>query len=301
MLDMAIKFIKVIIGVSLAIILCCAGCKMILKKMLTVPMVKNGYQTEFEYQCPLEKKYAFNGSFEIDSISFPSNDETIKRFTAWFPSEMKSSDKKWPVVVMANGTGVSASRYTPIFEHLASWGFIVVGNEDWSSWFGHSTSTTLDFILSANSDESSPFYRKVNCEAIGLAGHSQGGVATFYAATQFENSDKYKAICSMSGNNSELASLINAPMLMISGTAGLDAQASESMNSCFDLISGQPVVSGILKDTDHGIVLPRGDAYMTAWMCWWLNGEEEAERCFFGDNAEISSNPGWKDIKRKGI
>ena len=296
---MTLKYIRIFAATAIAIMACCTGCKMILKKMLTAPMVKEGYQTEFEYLCPFEKKYAFNGTFEVDSISFHSEDEAIKRFTVWFPSEMKSSDRKWPVVVMANGTGVSASRYTPVFQHLASWGFIVIGNEDWSSWFGHSTSVTLDFILYANTDETSPFYKKVNCEYIGLAGHSQGGVATFYAATQFENSNRYKAICSMSGNNPELASLINAPLLMIGGTSGLDAQAFEGMNSCFDKVSGQPVVSGILKDTDHGIVLPRADAYMTAWMCLWLHDDDEAGRCFIGDNAEIVSNPAWKDIRRK--
>lgn len=37
---------------------------------------------------------------------------------------------------MVNGTGVYASKYPAVFEHLASWGFIVVGNEDPSTCTG---------------------------------------------------------------------------------------------------------------------------------------------------------------------
>ena len=37
------------------------------------------------------------------------------------------SGEKYPVVVFVNGTGVAASRYKPVFEHLASWGFIAIG------------------------------------------------------------------------------------------------------------------------------------------------------------------------------
>ncbi|WP_294188357.1 hypothetical protein [uncultured Clostridium sp.] len=77
---------------------------------------------------------------------------------------------------MVNGTGVPASKYKAIFEHLASWGFIVVGNEDGESWNGNSTSQTLDYILSLNDDVNSIFNKKINVDAIGVAGHSQGGV-----------------------------------------------------------------------------------------------------------------------------
>ena len=43
---------------------------------------------------------------------------------------VKTGKGTYPLVVMVNGTGVAASKYKPIFEHLASWSFIVIGNED---------------------------------------------------------------------------------------------------------------------------------------------------------------------------
>ena len=38
--------------------------------------------------------------------------------------------KKYPLVIMANGTGVEYFKYEATFKHLSSWGFIVAGNDD---------------------------------------------------------------------------------------------------------------------------------------------------------------------------
>ena len=56
----------------------------------------------------------------------------------------------------------------------ASWGFIVVGNEDENSRTGASTSATLDFMLNLNKDSNSDFYGKIDVNNIGVSGHSQG-------------------------------------------------------------------------------------------------------------------------------
>ena len=277
------------------------GCEAILNNMLTTPMVQNGYQSKINYQGMLERKYAQNGAFAVDTFSVASGDERTRRFEVWYPSELKNSNKTWPVVVMANGTGVFASRYKPIFEHLASWGFIVVGNEDGSSWWGHGTATTLDFVLAQQTSKESPLYGKVNISTIGLAGHSQGGVGSFHAAADFDNSNRYKAICAMSGNDPTVAEKIQSPVLLMMGTKGLDANGMKGVNECFDKITSQPVIVGRLSNTDHGEVLTKGDAYMTAWMRYWLCGDLEAGKCFLGDSAEMLSNEAWQDVKREGM
>ena len=295
------KTVKRILILSTVVIACCIGCKAIWNNILTAPLVKDGYQNEFDYKGALETKYAYNGTYDVDSLSVASSDEAVKRFYVWYPAELKKGNKKWPVVVMANGTGVLATRYIPIFEHLASWGFVVVGNQDGSSWFGNSASTTLDWIQAQNTSSESPFFGRIDTEAIGLAGHSQGGVATFYAATQFENAKYYKAICSMSGNNQEFAADIKAPTLLMCGTGGIDAKASQNSENCYVRMTEYPVMTGVLKNTDHGVVLPRGDADMTAWMCYWLKGDTDAGKCFIGDDAEMLSNPAWEQVKHKGL
>lgn len=89
-------------------------------------------------------------------------------------SEMETSGRKYPLVIMVNGSGTPASRYEAVFDHLASLGFIVAGNEDSSSGTGQSAASTLDFILGLDVDVNSLFYGKIDTQNIGIAGHSQG-------------------------------------------------------------------------------------------------------------------------------
>ena len=44
-------------------------------------------------------------------------------------------------------------------------------------------------------------------------------------------------------------------------------------------------------------MLRSADGYMTAWFMYYLKGDTEAGKAFFGENAEILSNENWQDIK----
>lgn len=72
------------------------------------------------------------------------SEEVTKNFYIYYPSELETKDKKYPVVVMLNGTGVLPSKYTTLFKHLASWGFVVIGNDDGSSGFAKSADETIN-------------------------------------------------------------------------------------------------------------------------------------------------------------
>ena len=85
-----------------------------------------------------------------------------EKYEIWYPSNLEQSDQAYPVVVIANGTGMKASKQSAIYEHLASWGFIVAGNEDEHSRTGASSAATLDFILSLNEDPQSIFYDRID-------------------------------------------------------------------------------------------------------------------------------------------
>ena len=49
---------------------------------------------------------------------------------------------------------------------------------------------------------------------------------------------------------------------------------------------------------EHQDMLHLTDGYMTAWMLYHLQGDEEAAGVFVGDNAEILTNNGWQDIEK---
>ena len=302
-----LKKTLLIIGCILA---CFWGCNELFWKNMQA--VLEGYQDRFDYQGTLEKKYAADGQYQVELFTQEDSDERIKLLQVYYPADLKTSQKKWPLVLMANGTGIRASKYKAIFRHLASWGFIVVGNEDEWTWDGKSISKSLDMMLRANTDSSSLFYQKVDTASIGLTGHSQGGMCVYTAASLFENSRLYKALCTQSGTATMLVDSlgadflkdIKAPMLLMGGCGDFDAKALcklDELQKSYEGIGSEQRIMGRIKGTDHGDMLPRGDAYMTAWMRYWLCADAEAEKCFVGKKAEILSNNSWQDVKRNGF
>ena len=235
---------------------------------------------------------------------------------------MESSEKQYPLVIMVNGTGVKASAYKEVFRHLASWGFIVAGNEDAASGNGVSSSKTLAFLLEQNEDETSLFHNHIDTQNIGIAGHSQGGAGTINAVTAQDNGNMYKAMWTASAPHQELAegfgwtydvSKVSIPYMMTAGTGLADGgdgvEGSDkpgiaplsSLNENFDEISDDvPHVMAREKNRDHGDMLRYADGYMTAWFMYYLQDNEEAGTAFFGENAEILTNPNWQDVRVNG-
>ena len=112
--------------------------------------IKSNYYNQVDAVGMIEKKYTNRGEYEVESIKANSNEELFK----------EKADKTYPVVLLVNGTGVPYTKYGAIFEHLASWGFIVVGNDDKNSASGKSSSIMLNYILSLNEDNESIFLAK---------------------------------------------------------------------------------------------------------------------------------------------
>jgi len=275
--------------------------------------VNEGYQDSYTYTSPLEKKYADDGPYSVRHDSYDATEPRIGQHQVWYPVDVTTSSHRWPAVVLANGTGVNASRYEVIFRHMASWGFIVVGNEDASSWDGLTSILSLQHLLALDADASSPLYGKVDTTAIGLAGHSQGGVAVYNAATEYDLSHLFRAICPQSCSSPDLStglgwsfypSKVAVPTLLMAGTGNVDANTIcplAALQQNFDSISGQPVMIGRIKEADHGDVLPRGEAYTVAWMRFWLCDDNEAAHCFTGEDAEMITNDQWQDVKHKNL
>ena len=281
------------------------------------PAVSVGYFNDVVTDAPCEIKYTQMGTYEVSTFEQASDNKQVGRFRVWYPAEMETSGKKYPLVVMVNGSGTPASRYEAVFDHLASWGFIVVGNEDDSSGTGESAAKTLDFILGLDADVNSLFYGKIDTQNIGIAGHSQGGSGTVNAVTAYENGAMYKVMYTASTPTQDIAAEvlkapydvagIQIPWFMTSGTGEADS-GNEKNTGISPLWSNQEnynaVTDDVMKvlarrtDTGHGDMLPYADGYMTAWFMYHLQGDETAGAVFLGDNAEILNNVNWQDVQK---
>ena len=291
-----------------------------------VPSVTADYYAQTQTGGEIEETYTAMGEYDVDYAEYPAQDLLIKQYKIWYPSALAGEEgREWPIVVMANGTGVPASRYTPVFRHLASWGFVVIGNEMQNSWSGGASAGALDLLAELNEDPSSLFYHKLDLDNVGSAGHSKGAIGAINAVTTQPNGDSYKALYLASTTSSLYAStlewaydpaLIDVPCFMTAGTGLLDAgeagspevaeEAQEvsiaplwSQEENYSLIPDSvPKLRARRTGADHAEMLPWPDGYMTAWFMYWLQGDEAAGRAFFGPDAEIVHNPLWQDIEK---
>lgn len=322
------KLIKGVLIVILAVIL-------LIVVAVVALILLAGYKESHYYKFAvpggeIEKKYTALGSHDVSSVEYSAGNDVWKKYEIWYPTEMKDSGKTYPLVIMANGTGYTVQKYKEVLDHLASWGFIVAGNEDENSRTGESTAATLDYMLMLNKDPSSPFYGKIDTDHIGVGGHSQGGVGAMNAVTEQENGNLYKAIWAASTTSMYHAkglnesgggwdcypAKINIPILMVAGTGFMDAGNLDHytetlaegeaqgicplwwLEECYEEVSDNiPKVMARLVGKDHGDLARYADGYMTAWFMYWLCGDEEAGNAFFGDGAELLSNENWQDVK----
>lgn len=292
-MKIVLKILKWVGIVILAIVLLLAILLFILSKK---PFVPSNYTKTVETGGELEAKYLAMGEYEVKHTETDAPEDWGK-FITYYPAAVETADKTYPVVVVVNGTGVYASKYPVLFKHLASWGFIVIGNEDPSTCSGDSADAALAYLSEQNDDPDSVFYRKVDTAHIGITGHSQGGVGVFNAVTQQPHGNLYTCAVSLSPTEMELADAIGlhyepdkmtVPTLLLAADAN-DVISPEGTQKVYDAMT-VPKAMALRTGMDHGKMLYSADGYVTAWFLWYLQADEEAAKAFSGDSAELLEN-----------
>ncbi len=282
------------------------------------PYVSDTYYNDFKSSSPLEKKYAGLGSYTVSTVEYKSDNKSIEKISVWYPSELESSDKNWPMIMVVNASNTRVRNYKPFFERLASWGFIVVGNEDPQCGTGETASITLDYMLNLPTD--SVLNGKIDKDNIGIIGYSQGGAGAINSVTRYENGSIYKTMFTGSAAFQLLSknmgweydiSKVKIPYFMASGTGTSDDSGKYGegdypgvapLHGVKENYDGIPAdvfkVRGRITGAEHGDMLVLSDGYMTTWMLYQLQGNEEAGTVFLGDDAEILHNAGWQDVEK---
>ena len=300
------KMLKVI-GFALLAVIVIAIIALQLISRLPVPSA--GYQKKLETGGAIEAEYLKNGAYETAYYEEAAV-QVFEKYEIFYPAELANENKKYPVIVVCNGTGWKASKSKPIYEHYASWGFIVIGSEEAYSWnaFGAEMAIRHLYRLNDNqtiNDKKNVFYQKIDFENIGIIGHSQGGVGVFNAITNTDHKDVYKAAIALSPTNKELAqglewpydaANIAIPIMLVSGEGGGDdwVVTLEGLTDIYDDINSRKVMLR-RKNTPHGATQYSEDGYVTAWFMWHLQGDQNAAKAFIGESPEILDNPMYQD------
>lgn len=284
----------------------------ILKILGRRPAAPADYQQATQTGGDIEKKYMADGPCKV-SMHEDSVLQEFGKFTVYYPSEMETSRKKYPVIVMCNGSGTPLSKYPAVAKHLASWGFLVIGTEENYSWNAFGAEMCLRYLERWNRNEKiedtkSLFYQRIDFNRVGIAGHSQGGVGVINAVTNTDHKNVYKAAVSLSPANKELAhnllwdydaSLIRIPVMLISGEGGGDdwVVTGGQLQAVYDDIRSDKFMMR-RRGTAHGEMLYTANGYVTAWFMWLLQDDVYAAGAFTGENPEIMGNRLYQDQKR---
>ena len=280
--------------------------------------IVEGYYLSFKSDAPLEMKYSQPGDYTTAYTEFSSDNESIVKIRVWYPADLETGDMAWPMIIVVNASGTPAAFYEPFFPRLASWGFIVVGNEDGQTGNGETASLTLDFMLNMPVD--SVLSGKIDYDSMGIIGYSQGGAGAICAVTNYENGAQYKAMFTGSAAYPTLAknmgweydvSKVTIPYFMAAGTGKSDDSGNDPETSYGGVspLSAQIANYNSISDevqkvraravgAEHEQMLARSDGYMTAWMLYQLTGDEEVGSVFLGENAEILRNANWQDVEK---
>lgn len=274
------------------------------------PSVPENYTETVKTGGEIEARYLAMGSYEVEHLE-SATVSSLEKFEVYYPKDIDKMGKI-PVVIFLNGTGTPASKYPALQEHLASWGFITIANEENNSFYGEGVELSVRYLLFADTystnDGDSPLKGHIDFDNIGVTGHSQGGIGVINGITIHPHSDMIKAAVMLSSTETEMAkaflwdsdsSLIRAHTMMIGSTGQTDSAISplESMQKTYENITDD--VTKVLarrNDCDHGEMLYYADGYVTAWFMYFLQGDAEAGKAFFGDNPELSANELYQDI-----
>jgi len=295
------KFVTVICFIVFGLIIITFG--ILMYAILCAPLIPTHYTEDVKTDGEIEAKYLAMGPYETNDITEEISNPAIKN-AYYFPEELKTSNKTYPVVVVVNSEGVMANKIKPILQHLASWGFVVVGNYDFKSIDGDSALSSISAITLANNNKNHQLYQKMDMNNIGVTGHSQGSIGIYHALTKQLSNDipiyKCAVLLSPTGNSGEILSenynfsKITCPFMILTGTLK-EETSFDDVQKIFKNNTSTTKVLARKSDTKHGQMMYSGDGYVTAWFMYYLQNDKEAGQFFRGEHPEILNNTLYQD------
>lgn len=217
-----------------------------------------------------------------------------------YPKELETTNKKYPVVVWANGSYCPTQTYYAYIQGLAEAGYVVVSNTDILAGEGDTVIDSIDYITEQNSDKDSIFYGKIDLNKIGAAGHSLGGQGVVNAAGA---DSRIKSLISLAGNSTRSqAKKVNCPAFYIGGAMDINVPLILYVKPSYKASNG-PAVYGTLRACGHFAVWyssSRYIGYSVAWFDATLKGDKSSLE-IFKDGGDLSNDKTWTSVVNKGL
>jgi len=224
----------------------------------------------------------------------------------FYPTELGKDGLKHPVFVWGCGGMTNPSFYVDVLEHIASHGFIVIGEVSEIGDNGLPLTACIDWIIDENNRAQSVFYQKVDTDKIALGGHSIGSVNSFLVATDPRITttihvaggsldDIYDPNAETTGKGGR--SLVH-PVAYISAESDMFGNVEKLEKDYAN--TTVPAFMTIISGTEHIAITLAALPVMTGWLRWHLGGETERRSMFLDPTGEfctgiyLSKNKNWQ-------
>lgn len=230
-----------------------------------------------------------------------------QRFNVYRPSNLAQSGYCHPILIWANGyrdnpeqnppdcvvnssSNQWCGQYSPMLNHLASHGFVVVASLSTATAEGNPLPTIagLDWILKQAEDSTSPYYHRLDTANIGQLGHSYGAMSTCMSASE----PRYKALAAICGTRALTG--VHTPMLFFCGGKDTTVNCS-GVKDTFRTVTNQPAFFINEKNSDHGswVYQGAGGVSLSAAAAWFrvhLMNDTANRKYFYGSGCSFCTD-----------
>lgn len=279
---------------------------------------------------PVEARYFAPGPWAVtERIGFGCCDSTGAKFDIWYPAELGA---RHPIIVWGDGTDAVPSQYASLLRHLASWGFVVVATENQQTGSGVDILGSLRYLLDRAEDPSSEFHGRLDRDAVGAMGHSQGATGVLNALRQSGGAIKTavpveipaQRWCSNAISCVDTRAVDTGSVFFVNGSADVFISPStqaipwqvaglQSNQAYYEALPASvPKVWATLNGPDHNDVQGQPDCaqasapcvtgvygylgYPTAWFMAQLRGDAAARAAFVAGTGELlAPTPNWRN------
>lgn len=245
-------------------------------------------------------------------------DPSLEAHTIFVPQDLSAFGKKnlLPVLVWGNGACTNSPwEHFKFLNEIASQGFLVIATgyipmEEKPYRGPQSTSAqqieSIDWAIAQNADKESPYYGRIDVNAIAAAGMSCGGLQTLdnsgdprIKTIMICNSGLFSnpagAVPGMPMPDKAKLQEIKVPVIYILG-GETDIAYGNGMDD-FHRLDKVPAFAANYP-VGHGgtYAKPHGGEFTVpalAWLQWQLKGDKEAAKLFQGDPCGLSQREGW--------
>ncbi|WP_146251141.1 poly(ethylene terephthalate) hydrolase family protein [Nocardia tenerifensis] len=264
-----------------------------------------------------------------ERLGFGCCDTTGAKFDLWYPADLGT--ERHPIVLWGNGSDAIPSQYAHLLRHLASWGFVVIGTENQQTGSGVDIRKSLDYLLAQDEDPASVFFGKLDREAVGAVGHSQGATGVLNALRDSGGAIKTavpleiaaQRFCSNAAKCTDTRSLTTGSVFLVNGSAdGIispsrqllpwQLEGLQSNQAYYEAVPANLTKAwGTLNGPDHNDVQGQPDCaaasspcrvgvygylgYPTAWLMAQLRGDAAARDAFRPGGDFYKSSPNWSN------